>query len=128
MEHLGAVMTDDKDDDPEVVKIAVGAYKMFQSAIKLLIARADTTAAQNYIEMVMVGLPAPWDRAAIHLIREHGLTPGEIAKNNKRIALHVAEALENVARNVQTIADLEAFKTELEQTLTYVREQKARLV
>lgn len=123
------MMADDEDnEDPATVKTAVSAYKMFQSAMRLLIARADITAAQNYIEFKMVGLPAPWDRAAIHLIREHGLTPQEIAANNKRVAMHVAEALENIARNVATKEDLEAFKAEVTETLKYVREQRGKLV
>lgn len=108
-------------------KTAVAAYDMFQSAMKLLIARADTTAAQNYVEFKMVGLPAPFDRAAIILIREHGMTPQETAAHNKTIALQALETIADVARTIQDRSHFESL--EGSKSLTeYVRAQRGKLL
>lgn len=121
-------MSDEEEVEPtDPTAIAVAAYDMFQIAMKTLIARADTTAAKNYVEFKMVGVPAPWDRAAIHLIRVHGMTPQEMASHNKAIALQTLDTLDRVLAGIQNLSHFEVVQ-ESNKLGEYVREQRGKLL
>jgi hypothetical protein len=71
--------------------IALAGYEMLQASMRELVMRADETAARNYMSIQMVGLPAPFDRATIELIRPGGKTPHERAEEFVRrcvLAMH----------------------------------------
>jgi hypothetical protein len=114
---------EDATEKSDQEKVAIAAYEMFQTAMKLLIGRADTTAAQNYVEFKMIGLPAPFDRAAIILVRAHGMTPQEMAAHNKTIALQALATLSDLARNIrdESVGDLSGLDE-------YVRAQRGKLL
>lgn len=58
----------------------IAGYEMLQTVVTSLMWASDRSAAKNYIEIVMDGLMAPFDRAAIHLIRPGGRTPNELQR------------------------------------------------
>lgn len=63
-----------KNITPEVI----AGYEMIQTAVTALLVSADRDAAKNYIEITLDGVRAPFDRAAVHLIRPGGKTPHEL--------------------------------------------------
>jgi hypothetical protein len=76
----------------------IAGYDMLQTAVMSLMWAADRSAAKNYIEITMGGLQAPFDRAAIHLIRPGGKTPSELQREAEselggaRVELRLANA------------------------------------
>jgi len=63
---------------------AIAGYEMIQTAVMALQMSADKDAAENYVEITLGGLHAPFDRAAIHLIRPEGKSPHELREHAER--------------------------------------------
>ncbi len=89
---------------------AIAGYEMIQGAIKALMVAADHAEAKNYIEITMVGLLPPFDRAAIQLVRPGGKTPMELqrAAEGERDAIKLE--LEECQAELDAQAELAALR------------------
>lgn len=72
---------------------AIKNYELIQSMANMLIQGADKSKARNFVSVNMEGVPLPFDRVHIELMRPGGKTPTELAQDIKddlrRLALIV---------------------------------------
>ena len=80
------------------IDVAVAAYEMIMSAISLLVARADQSAAKNFVAIAVSGVDSPFDRCFIELVRPGGKNPAELAEHRKQVAIQAIVMLNDIAR------------------------------
>jgi signal transduction histidine kinase len=103
-----------KDVTPDVI----AGYEMIQAAVTALRVAADVAEARNFVEIQMVGLALPFDRAAVVLIRPGGKTPRELltvaecAKGGVDVQLRFAQSdLEDRERGNEQLREKNAALT-----------------
>lgn len=94
-----------KDDVVDALERELTAGDMVMGAVHMLVAHADQGGARNYVKMECVGLPLPFDRVNIELMRPGGKTPHEL-KEEALGTLHTALIL---LQSVPPTPAIEAF-------------------